>query len=224
MDRLVSPLPGVAAPAFVVGIKRGGIASPGCWHPGYKCFGVVCRLSGDVGGIPSIPGRFADALGVGLGRPSLRRYFVGRKHHGRDHSTVPDYPPIIPDDVGGASKGSRMAQVNDAKRRVIEEIAKIRIELSGATSVVKEQLDFSRRFTVVLRQYSWTWMGLAAVVGWILSRLPSRKKKIYIQAGKRVRRGKGFLDTFVGHLWSLAWSVTKPALTAYLTKKMSQKP
>ncbi|MBV8814750.1 MAG: hypothetical protein JO271_09680 [Verrucomicrobia bacterium] len=117
-----------------------------------------------------------------------------------------------------------MAQVNDAKRRVIEEIAKTRTELSGATSVVKEQLNFPQRFTVVLRKYSWTWMGLAAVAGWILSRLPSRKKKIYIQAGKRVRRGKGFASTVAGQLWSLAWSLTKPAITAYLTKKMSQKP
>jgi hypothetical protein len=117
-----------------------------------------------------------------------------------------------------------MAQVNDAKRRVIEEIARARSELSGVTSAVKEQLNFPRRFTVVWRKYSWTWMGLAALAGWILSRLPSRKKKVYIQAGKRVRRGKGFVDTVVGQLWSLSWSVTKPALTAYLTRKMSQKP
>jgi hypothetical protein len=224
MDRLVSPLPRVTAPAFVAGIKRRGATSPGHRHPDNNHFCAVCRFPYYVGGVPFIPDRSPDALGVGLGRPSLCRYFVHRKHYSSDHSTVPDHPPIIPDDVGGAAKGSRMAQVNDAKRRVIEEIARARSELSGVTSAVKEQLNFPRRFTVVWRKYSWTWMGLAALAGWILSRLPSRKKKVYIQAGKRVRRGKGFVDTVVGQLWSLSWSVTKPALTAYLTRKMSQKP
>jgi len=117
-----------------------------------------------------------------------------------------------------------MAQVDDAKRRIVEEIERTRGDLSGATEIVRERLNFSRRFAVAWEKYSWTWMTVAALAGWVLSRLPARKKKIYIeQSGKRARTGKSFSGAVAGKLWSLVWSVARPLVTAYLTRKISQK-
>jgi hypothetical protein len=69
-------------------------------------------------------------------------------------------------------------------------------------------------------------MSLAAIVGWLLARLPFRKKKIYLEAGSRrpLKEGKkaerkrdwGWM------IWDGAWSIAKPLLTAYLGRKLAQ--
>jgi hypothetical protein len=73
-----------------------------------------------------------------------------------------------------------------------------------------------------LRRHSWGWISLAAIFGWILSRLPARKKKIYIHtsdAEKRPRERGGVMK----QIWKGIWSIGKPVLTAYLTKKIGEK-
>jgi len=120
-----------------------------------------------------------------------------------------------------------MASVNDAKRRIIEDLEKIRGDLSGASVELRGQLNFQRRFSVVWQKQRWIWLTFVALFGWVLSRLPRRTKKIYIEKGKggaRVRPpGKSFTNTIGGQLWSVAWSIAKPALVAFLTKKMAKK-
>jgi hypothetical protein len=72
------------------------------------------------------------------------------------------------------------------------------------------------------REHSRIWMSVAAIFGWLLSRLPARKKKIYIQAadsGKRVSSKGGFLV----QIWKGVWSIAKPLVVAYLTKKIAEK-
>jgi hypothetical protein len=118
-----------------------------------------------------------------------------------------------------------MAPVNDEKRRIIEELEKTRGDLAGASVGLGSQLNFQRRFSVVWQKNRWVWLSFMALFGWVLSRLPRRTKKIYLdKGGARVRPpGKSFGSTLAGHLWSVAWSVAKPALIAYLTRKMGKK-
>jgi hypothetical protein len=116
-----------------------------------------------------------------------------------------------------------MAAVNDAKHRIVEELERTRGDLSGASVELGGQLNFQRRFSVVWQRHRWTWLSFVALFGWVLSRLPSRKKKIYIdKGGARVKRGTGLASMIVGQLWAVAWSVAKPVVTAYLTKKMTR--
>ena len=64
-------------------------------------------------------------------------------------------------------------------------------------------------------------MSSAAVVGWLLSRLPARKKKVYAQAKTNGHVAK--TSSSNGLLLAVskgAWSVAKPLLTAYLTHKL----
>ena len=119
-----------------------------------------------------------------------------------------------------------MAPVNDEKRRIIEELEKTRGDLAGATVGLQDQLNFQHRFSVAWQKNRWVWLSFMAFFGWVLSRLPRRTKKIYIdKGGARVRRppGKGFAGTIAGQLWSVAWTFAKPALIAYLTRKMGKK-
>jgi hypothetical protein len=120
-----------------------------------------------------------------------------------------------------------MASDNDAKHRIIEELEKIRGDLAGTSAELRVQLNLQRRFSVAWQKYRWAWLSFVALFGWVLSRLPRRTKKIYIEKGKGGARvpppGKSFSRTVAGQLWSVAWSIAKPALVAYLTKKMAKK-
>jgi hypothetical protein len=117
-----------------------------------------------------------------------------------------------------------MASVNDEKRRIVEEIEKARGDLGGASLTLGGQLNFKRRFSVAWQKNRWVWLSFLAFFGWVLSRLPRRTKKIYLdKAGARVRPpGKSFVSTLAGQLWSVAWSVAKPAVIAYVTRKMTK--
>ena len=118
-----------------------------------------------------------------------------------------------------------MASVNDEKRRIIEELERSRGDLSGASVGLRSQLNFQRRLSVAWQKNRWVWLTFFALFGWVMSRLPRRTKKIYLdKGGARVRPpGRGFASIIAGQLWSVAWSVAKPAMIAYLTRKMSKK-
>ena len=117
-----------------------------------------------------------------------------------------------------------MAPVNDEKRRIIEELERTRGDLAGASVDLRGRLNFQRRLSIAWQKNRWVWLSFIALFGWVLSRLPRRTKKIYIEkGGARVRPpGKSFASTLAGQLWSVAWSVAKPAVIAYLTRKMGK--
>jgi hypothetical protein len=115
-----------------------------------------------------------------------------------------------------------MAEPQDEKQRIILELARTRTQLAEESLLVRRSLDFNERLANSVREHSWGWMSIAAIFGWILSRLPARKKKVYIEspnAQKQKRGGGGILKL----VWNGAWSIAKPLLTAYLTKKIAQK-
>lgn len=115
-----------------------------------------------------------------------------------------------------------MADSQDDRKRITEELARKRVELSDQSLLVRRNLDVGRRMSDSLRKHSWGWMSLAAIFGWLLSRLPARKKKIYIHAAnseKRKIQNDGLLLT----IWKGAWSIANPLITAYITKKIAEK-
>jgi len=65
-------------------------------------------------------------------------------------------------------------------------------------------------------------MSVAAIFGWLLSRLPARKKKIYIHtAGSENRRN--YRQGFMAQTWKAVWSIAQPLVVAYLTKRIAAK-
>jgi hypothetical protein len=114
-----------------------------------------------------------------------------------------------------------MAKSQDERKRIAEELARTRVALTDQALLLRRNLDIGRRMSTSIRKHSWGWVTLAAIFGWILSRLPARKKKIYIHATdseKRTRRNGGFLT----QIWKGIWSIARPVLTTYLTKKIGQ--
>jgi hypothetical protein len=115
-----------------------------------------------------------------------------------------------------------MADSQDETKRIAAELARIRVQLSDESLLLRRDLDVGRRMSESVREHSWGWMSLAAIFGWLLSRLPARKKKVYIHTtdpSKRVTYREGFMT----QVWKGVWSITKPLVMAYLTKKIADK-
>jgi hypothetical protein len=115
-----------------------------------------------------------------------------------------------------------MADSQDDTKRIAAELARIRVQLSDESLLLRRDLDVGRRMSESVREHSWGWMSLAAIFGWLLSRLPARKKKIYIHttdSNKRVVYHEGFMT----QVWKGVWSIAKPLVLAYLTKKIADK-
>ena len=115
-----------------------------------------------------------------------------------------------------------MAEPEDKKQRIALELARTRVELAEQSLHVRRNFDVNQHLANSVRQHSWLWMSVAAVFGWILSRLPARKKKVYIQSTNRQKEKRGESGLLKGVLKAV-WSVARPLLVAYLTKRIAQK-
>ena len=115
-----------------------------------------------------------------------------------------------------------MADPKEQKQRLATELADLRARVTNQTHLVQRQLDVRQHLSKSLRHHSVAWVSSAAVVGWLLSRLPARRKKVYVQAktNERVARGSSS-DGLLLAVGKGAWSVAKPLLTAYLTHKIA---
>ena len=115
-----------------------------------------------------------------------------------------------------------MADAKEQKQRLANELADLRARVTNQTHLVRRQLDVRQHLSKSLRQHSVAWVSSAAIVGWLLSRLPARRKKVYVQAKTNDRAAK--VSSSNGLLLAVgkgAWSVAKPLLTAYLTHKLA---
>jgi hypothetical protein len=115
-----------------------------------------------------------------------------------------------------------MASREEQKERISRELAEARLAISQSGSQLCENLNIGKHLRTSIHRHSFLWATAAAIFGWILSRLPARKKKVYIESsgpGTRRRKKKGLGAKF----WSGLWSFSKPLLTAYLTKKLAER-
>jgi hypothetical protein len=115
-----------------------------------------------------------------------------------------------------------MADSQDERKRITAELARKRVELGEQALLLRRDLDVSRRMSDSFRKHSWGWMSVAAIFGWILSRLPARKKKVYISTVDSDKRRSG-REGFLVQAWKGLWSIVKPVAVAYITKKIAEK-
>jgi|SRR5580704_331629 hypothetical protein len=114
-----------------------------------------------------------------------------------------------------------MAETHDNKQQIAATLSAIRIQVQNEASLLRRQFDMKQHFLESIKNHSWEWASCAAIFGWLLSRIPVRKKKIYIDnfSQKPVkRRDKGPL----GKLWRETWQFSKPMIAAYLAKLLAE--
>jgi hypothetical protein len=117
-----------------------------------------------------------------------------------------------------------MAESPNEKQRIAMALSATRAELNTLFLLVRQNLDIRRYLLESRKEHIWNWMTVAAIIGWLLSRLPARKQKIYIRAPDPIKSekrpgGGGLLRP----VWNGGWAITKPLLAACLTKKICGK-
>jgi hypothetical protein len=117
-----------------------------------------------------------------------------------------------------------MAESSNEKQRIGTALSATRAELNTLFLLVRQNLDIRQYLLESRKKHLRNWMTVAAIIGWLLSKLPASKQKIYIGSPDRLksekRRGGGGL---LRPLWNGGWAITKPLLAAYLTKKIAEK-
>lgn len=116
-----------------------------------------------------------------------------------------------------------MAQ-NPQLSRKIELQAKLeraRADLSRDFRGLRSDLDVPTKMRHAFVHHTTAWMTGAAIFGWVLSRLPARKKTVSTQNGDKTVLKDQLRAGLVTALLKFGTSLVKPALTAYATRKLS---
>jgi hypothetical protein len=114
-----------------------------------------------------------------------------------------------------------MAETHLKKQQITAALTAVRIQVQNEASLLRRKLNMKAHFLESIEKHPWEWASGAAVVGWLLSRIPARKKRVYIDSSSQKpvkRRDKGPL----GRLWKKVWQFSKPMIAAYLAKLLAE--
>jgi hypothetical protein len=106
-----------------------------------------------------------------------------------------------------------------------QEIAHSRDRLARDLGGLRYELDFPLKFRKSFQRQTVLWVTTAVVVGVIFAVMPARTKKVQVKAktkgdGEETKKGILGAGVAVGAL-RLAATLLKPAITQFVTKKMS---
>jgi hypothetical protein len=113
-----------------------------------------------------------------------------------------------------------MSGIPDKKQSITAGLTQRRIQLQNERSLLKRKLDMKQHILESIKSHPWKWASGAAIFGWLLSRIPARKKRIYIHSSSEKpikRRDNGPL----GQLWREVWKFSKPVIASYLAKLLA---
>ena len=114
-----------------------------------------------------------------------------------------------------------MAETHHNKQQIEAALADVRIQMQNEMAHLRRTLDMKKHFLESIKNHPWEWASCAAIFGWLLSGIPARKKRIYIDSSseKPVKgRDKGLLRK----LWREVWKFSKPMIAAYLAKLLAE--
>lgn len=100
-------------------------------------------------------------------------------------------------------------------------IAATRPQMARHYAGIRQAASLSRRLRKSTSGHPSIWMAGAASLGWLLSRIPARKKRIYVDSlgDKKVRRG--FFAALIIGLLKIGADLAKPAVIAFASKKVA---
>jgi hypothetical protein len=114
-----------------------------------------------------------------------------------------------------------MAETHHKKQQIADALTVLRIQVENEASVLRRKLDMKQHFLESIKSHPWEWASGAAIFGWLLSRIPARKKRVYLDSSSQKpvkHREKGPL----GKLWREVWQFSKPMIAAYLAKLLAE--
>lgn len=125
-----------------------------------------------------------------------------------------------------------MADSGEDKDFLTAKLEEDRRKMALEVSELKEELNIARRFEASVRANPWVWSIAAMLVGFIISRLPARKKEVYFWAdpvtGKPTRKVP-VRDMKLGRkgkdhgLVDKVWWLIKPVLSTYIGREIYER-
>ena len=108
------------------------------------------------------------------------------------------------------------------KQQITAALTKVRLQLQNEVSHLRRTLDMKQHFLGSIKNHPWEWASGAAIFGWLLSRIPARKKRIYIYSSGQ-QQIKVHNGGPLGKLLRAFWKLFKPIIAAYLAKLLAEK-
>src|SRR6266481_2820797 len=118
-----------------------------------------------------------------------------------------------------------MAEPVEDKDFLAERLEEDRQKMAVQGSELKEDYNLSRRLRASMHKYPWPWIMGAVLTGFLLSRVPARRKEVYLSPDplrsrppREVRPPASDQDQAraINKLWSLA----KPIISTYIGREL----
>ena len=114
-----------------------------------------------------------------------------------------------------------MAEIHHKKQQITAALTDLRIQMQNEMARLRRTLDMKQIILQSIKNHPWEWASCAALFGWLLSRLPARKKRIYIHSSSQ-KSVKSRNAGPVGKLWREVWKISKPLIAAYVAKLVGE--
>jgi hypothetical protein len=114
-----------------------------------------------------------------------------------------------------------MVEALHKKQQIMAALTELRIQVQNEVTHLRRALDMKKHILESIKNHPWEWASSAAILGWLLSRIPARKKRIYIHSSSQkplISRADGPL----GKLWREVWKIAKPLIAAYVAKLVGE--
>src|SRR5262249_45612381 len=102
-----------------------------------------------------------------------------------------------------------MVETRHTGQRLSEELAN-RAQLQNRLALLRRDLDSGRHIVSSIEDYTFEWIVIAFLAGWLLSRLPARQKKIYYYVDPEQGKRRSFKKK--NKLWKMVWNTSKPVI------------
>ena len=114
-----------------------------------------------------------------------------------------------------------MAEALHKKQQITAALTELRIQVQNEVAHLRRTLDMKKHILESIKNHPWEWASCAAILGWLLSRIPARKKRIYIHSSSQ-KPLTSRADGPLGKLWREVWKISKPLIAAYVAKLVGE--
>ena len=121
-----------------------------------------------------------------------------------------------------------MANPGEGKDSLAERLEEDRQKMAIRVGELKEDYNVSHRWKASVQKFPWPWVIGAAITGFLLSRLPARRKEVYFWSDsfqpQPLREIHQLASKKNGsHATNKVWSFAKPVISSFIGRELYQR-
>ncbi|HEX6566279.1 MAG TPA: hypothetical protein VF020_18455 [Chthoniobacterales bacterium] len=118
-----------------------------------------------------------------------------------------------------------MAESTEDKSALSNRLEEDRLKMAAQVGELKNDYNLLNRLRQSVKKEPWYWVSGALLIGFLLSRLPARRKKVYIRVDRSETKNPQTHSpparkTVGSRAISTLWSLIKPIITAYIGREI----